>query len=63
MTSHLVSDFRVHGTGLRCTSFHRFQATAVFYPIFYPKRYLSEVEIRVAPAHSRELEWLTGVCQ
>jgi hypothetical protein len=27
-----------HRTALRCTSFHRFGAAAVFYPIFYPRR-------------------------
>ena len=31
----------VHRTGLRGTSFHRFSAPAVFYPIFYPKEYFS----------------------
>jgi len=36
---------RVHRTGLRCTSFHRFQAAAVFYPVFYPRRQCSGVEM------------------
>ncbi len=36
---------RGHRTGLRCTSFHRFRAAAVFYPVFYPKKRRSGVEM------------------
>jgi hypothetical protein len=36
---------RGHRTGLRCTIFHRFRAAAVFYPVFYPKRRRSGVEM------------------
>ena len=36
---------RVHRTGLRRTSLHRFQATAIFYPIFYPNRQRSRVKL------------------
>ena len=43
--SYRVCGIRVHGTGLRCTSFHRFQAATVFYPFFYPKRQRSGVEM------------------
>ena len=35
----------VHITALGSTSLHRFQAAAVFYPIFYPKRHRSGVEM------------------
>lgn len=34
-TSHWVRGIRVDRTGLRCTSFHRFRAAAIFYPNFY----------------------------
>src|SRR5215472_13291011 len=44
-TSHRISGIGVHRTGLCCTSFHRFQAAAIFYPNFYPNRQRSEVEI------------------
>jgi hypothetical protein len=30
-------DRRMHRTGLDCTSLHRFRATAIFYPNFFPK--------------------------
>ena len=32
-----------HRTELRCTSLHRFQAAAIFYPNFYPSRCHSKV--------------------
>lgn len=44
-TSHRVCGIWVHRTGLRCTSLHRLQAATVFYPLFYPKRQRSGVEM------------------
>ena len=38
-----VSGF--HTTALHCTSLHGFQAAAIFYPNFYPKRQRSGVEM------------------
>jgi hypothetical protein len=35
----------VDGTQLRCTGLHGFQAAAIFYPDFYPKRQCSRVEM------------------
>jgi hypothetical protein len=40
-----VSGTEVHRTGLHCTSLHRLQEVAVFYPVFYPKKQHSEVEM------------------
>jgi hypothetical protein len=36
---------RLHTTGLRCTSFHRLRAAAIFYPDFYPKMDLGGIEL------------------
>ncbi len=45
VTSHLgVPGIRAQGTALRCANFHRFQAAAIFYPNFYPKRRRSRFE-------------------
>jgi hypothetical protein len=45
VTSHLgVPGIRAQGTALRCTNFQRFQAAAIFYPNFYPKRRRSRIE-------------------
>ena len=44
-TSHRLRGIRVHRTGLRCTRIHRFQTAAIFYPVFYPKRQSSGVEL------------------
>ena len=44
-TSHPVTGIKVHGTGLRRTSFHTFQAAAIFYPNFYPNGQRSGIEI------------------
>jgi hypothetical protein len=35
----------MHRTGLDCTSLHRFRATAIFYPNFYPKAQQSGAEM------------------
>jgi hypothetical protein len=55
-----VSGIRVQGTALRCTNFHRFQAAAVFYPNFYPKRQHSGIEmpyLLVTAANWKDQPW------
>lgn len=56
---------RVLRTGLRCTSFHRFQAAAIFYLIFYPKRQRGEGEMLdlliTATNLSRRPEFVTSL--
>ena len=36
-TAGRMSGIRDHKTAISCTSFHKLQAAAVFYPIFSPK--------------------------
>ncbi len=55
-----MSGIRVQGTALRCTNFHRFQAAAVFYPNFYPKRQRSGIEmpyLLVTAANWKDQPW------
>jgi len=42
--SNRVCFIKVHRTGPRCASMHRFQGLAVFYPNLYPERRHSEAE-------------------
>ena len=53
---------RVHRTGLRCTSFHRFQPAAIFYPNFYPKRQRGRIEMLYLLVTAAKLEWPTSAC-
>ena len=51
----LDSGIRVHRTGLRCTTFDRFQAAEIFYPNFYQRG--DEAEPRCYISWSRRQNW------